>query len=126
MVSREALRQINQRGIPSPADARTCYSSLKLSDLVGFLDATDRVPARTAEAAGAHIGAAAVEGEEVGVAVVVRPGRPIVAVAASRGGIAALGVTAAGSREKDLRGTLKISVITTEITAFLTSYCCER
>ena len=35
-------------GIPSPAYARTCYSSLRLSDLIGYLDATDRVPIRTA------------------------------------------------------------------------------
>ena len=35
-------------GIPSPAYARTCYSSLRLSDLVGYLDTTDRVPSRTA------------------------------------------------------------------------------
>ena len=31
-------------GIPSPRDAGTCYSSLKLSDFVGCLDATDRMP----------------------------------------------------------------------------------
>ena len=51
------------------ADARTCYSSLKLSDLVDYLDATNRVPARTVVVG--HTGTVAVEVEVVGVAVVV-------------------------------------------------------
>ena len=53
----------------SPAFARTCYSSLKLSDLVGYLDTTDRVPVRTD--AVVHDDIAAVEVEVVG-AVAVR------------------------------------------------------
>ena len=32
---------------PSPRSAGTCYSSLKLSDLVGYLNATDREAVRT-------------------------------------------------------------------------------
>ena len=105
------------------ANAGTCYSSLKLSDLVGYLDATDRVPVRAAEAAHADI--AAVEVEEVG-AIVAKPGRPIAAVVASTAGIAVIVAAAAGSREKDLRSIVKISVIATEITTLLTSYCHER
>ena len=86
------------------ADARTCYSSLKLSDLVGFLDATDRAPERTAVAA--HTGVAAVEVEVVGaVAVAARSGRPIEAVAASKVGSGAVVVAVAGSREEYLRYT---------------------
>ena len=53
------------------AYARTCYSSLKLSDLVGYLDATDRAPAATVDVA--DVGEARVEVEVEGVAVVVRP-----------------------------------------------------
>ena len=56
-------------GIPSPAIARTCYSSLKLSDLVGYLDATNREAIRTVVV---HIDIAAVEVEVIGV-VAVRP-----------------------------------------------------
>ena len=86
------------------ADARTCYSSLKLSDLVGYLDATDRVPVRTEVAV--HIGVAAAEAEAVSavaVAVdVVRSGRPIVAVVASIVGIAVVVVAVASSREEHL------------------------
>ena len=52
------------RGIPSPRYAGTCYSSLKLSDLVGYLDAADRGPVRTAVVA--HADTAAVEAEAVG------------------------------------------------------------
>ena len=67
--------------------------------LILFLDATDRVPARTVDAA--HIGAAAVEVEAVG-SVVVRTGRPIAADVASLVGIAAEAVAVAGSREEHL------------------------
>ena len=54
-------------GIPSHAYARTCYSSLRLSDLVGYLDATDRVSVRTAAVAAAHVDFAAEEVEVEGV-----------------------------------------------------------
>ena len=50
------------------ANARTCYSSLKLSDLVDYLNAADRAPLRTAADA-AHRRAAMAEVEEVGVVV---------------------------------------------------------
>ena len=50
------------------AYARTCYSSLRLSDLVGYLDTTDRVPESTGEVAHADI--AAVQAEVVGVVAV--------------------------------------------------------
>ena len=80
------------------ADASTCYSSLKLSDLVGYLDATNRVPVRTA-AAVVRISAAADEAEVVGVAAV-RTGGPVVAVAASTVGKAVAVAAVAGSREE--------------------------
>lgn len=48
---------------------RTCYSPLKLSDLVGCLNATDRVPVRTA-AVEAHADISAVEAEAAGVGIV--------------------------------------------------------
>ena len=51
-------------GIPSPAFARTCYSSLKLNDFVGYLDTTDRVPEGTVVVD--HEDIAALEVEEVG------------------------------------------------------------
>ena len=74
---------------------------LKLSDFVGYLDATNRIPERTAAvAARVDIAAAEVEAAATGNA---RPGGPIVAVVASMDGNAAAVVTAAGSREKDLR-----------------------
>ncbi|MBQ2112599.1 MAG: hypothetical protein II194_05175 [Bacteroidales bacterium] len=66
-------------------DASACYSSLKLSDLVDYLDATDRVPVSTVVVV--HIGVAAVEVEVVG-------------VVASIVGIAVVVVAVAGSREK--------------------------
>ena len=80
------------------ADASTCYSSLKLSDLVGYLDATNGAPVRTME--GFHISEAAGEEEVVGVATV-RPGRPIVAADASNEGIAVVEAIG-GSREEYL------------------------
>ena len=84
------------------------FFSLKLSDLVGYLDATDRVPARTV--ADVHIGVAAVEVEAVGV-VEERAGRPIGAVDASIVGIAVTSVAAAGSREEHLRSIGKIRIV---------------
>lgn len=68
--------------------------------LILFLDATDRAPVRAVVVA--HTATAADEAEVVGVAVVVRPGRPIVAVEASIAGIAAAVDAAAGSREEHL------------------------
>ena len=56
------------RGIPSRRYAGTCYSSLKLSDLVGYLDATDRAPSRAV--AVVHTDKVAVEAEEDSVSVV--------------------------------------------------------
>ena len=56
----EWLNMINENYL-----ARTCHSSLKLSDLVSCLDATDRVTMRTVVVARFDIAAA--EGEEVGV-----------------------------------------------------------
>ena len=55
----EWLNMINENYL-----ARTCHSSLKLSDLVGYLDATNRVPARAVVAVHADI--AAVEAEVAG------------------------------------------------------------
>ena len=52
-------------------NAGTCYSSLKLSDFVGCLDATNREPARTGVEA--HVDIAADEVEVVGVGTI-RPG----------------------------------------------------
>ena len=86
--------------------AWTCYSSLKLSDFVGCLDTTDRVPERTAAVVHANVAAAEVEAVSVVaevVVVVARAGRPIVAVAASTVGFAAEVTAAAGSREKYTR-----------------------
>ena len=54
------------RGIRS-AYARTCYSSLKLSDLVGYLDTTDKVPVSTAAVAAANVDFATEEVEVEGV-----------------------------------------------------------
>ena len=63
VVSREALHLKNHANIKSRS-ARTCYSLLKLSDLVGYLDATDRVPARTVVVV--HTGVADAEAEVLG------------------------------------------------------------
>ena len=48
---------------PSPRSAGTCHSSLKLSDLVGYLNTTDREPVRTIDAAHADSSAVEVEAE---------------------------------------------------------------
>ena len=86
-------------GITSPCVAWTCHSSLKLSDLVGYLNATDREPVRTNVVV--DVGITTAEGEEVGVVgvVAVRTRRPIAAAEASIVGVAVV-VAAAGSREK--------------------------
>ena len=99
-----------------PAKAGICYSSLKLSDFVDYLDATDRVPVRSE--AVVHIRAATAKVEAVG-AVAVRSGRPVVAAAVSIVGIAVVVVAVAGSREKDLRKTLNISIFANKIRAAL-------
>ena len=79
----------------------TCYSSLKLSDLIGYLDATDREPERTEVAV--HAGAAIAEDEAVGAAAA-RAQRPVVAFVISIVGIA-VDAAVAGSREKHLMDT---------------------
>ena len=58
---------MNREGsiFPSPAYARTCYSSLRLSDLVGYLDTTDRVPACTVVVVHKDTAAEEVEAEGV-------------------------------------------------------------
>ena len=53
------------------AYARTCYSSLKLSDLVDYLDATNRRPVRTEVEV--HKDIASIEVEAIGAAEAVRP-----------------------------------------------------
>ena len=47
--------------------ARSCYSSLKLSDLVGYLDTTDKVPVSTAAVAAANVDFATEDVEVEGV-----------------------------------------------------------
>ena len=98
MWSREALHESNRGGISNPADARICYSSLKLSDLVDCLDATNRIPVRSAVVDHAHAAAAEVEV----VRAAARLGRPIVAAGATIGGTA-IAVAITGSREEYLR-----------------------
>ena len=86
-----------------------------------FLDTTDRVPVRTVAAA--HIHAVTAKVEVVGAAAAVgdvgRSGRPVVAIAASTVGYAEVVVAVAGSREKDLRKTINISVFANKIKAAL-------
>ena len=84
------------------ANARTCYSSLKLSDFVGYLDATDWEPERTVGVV--HVDIAAVDAEVVGVGLVTGRSRgPIGAYDTSKGGIAVAAAAIAGSREENLR-----------------------
>ena len=85
-----------------------------------FLNATDRVPVRTAVVV-AYMREAIVKVEEVDVAAE-RPGRPVDAVAASRVGIAVVVATVAGSREKDLRDILFIRTRTAETITWLTIF----
>ena len=84
--------------------ARSCYSLLKHSDLVGYLDATDRRSVCTAEAVQRDY--AFTEFEAVGTAIRIRARhrRPIVAPIASRAYIAVAAVAIACSREEHLRG----------------------
>ena len=89
-------------GIPSPAYARTCYSSLRLSDLVGYLNTTYRAPVRTAGAV--QFDYVFTEFEAAGIRIRARHRRPIVAPSASRAYIAVAAVAIACSREEHLRG----------------------
>ena len=80
--------------------ARSRYSSLKISNLVGYLDATDREPVLRTTVV--HVDMTVTEGAVVGV-VADGSRRPIDAAAASKAGVAVVVVTAAGSRKKYAR-----------------------
>jgi hypothetical protein len=89
-----------------------------------FLDAADRIPARTAVAE-VHADIAAAEVEVDGI-IADRPRQPIVTIATSIVGTAVNAATVASSREKNLRCILEIGIITRKITTILTSYCYPR
>ena len=95
-----------------------------------FLDTADRVPSRTVETipviATAHVDKVAAEVEAVGVFGTARSRGPIEAVVVPIVVVSAIVVEVTSSREKYLRCTIEVSVISTEITTRLTVNCYER